>query len=412
MTKTNPFRPGAGRMPPYLAGRENEQSALLAETDILLDAKVGNSIIMFGPRGMGKTALLAWLKRQCLDSGIKPILTTPDEALKSTADLAKALFPTSWLPDEFRIATGVTGLLSVSTGWTNPQTKQEGDLKSHLITACKKQPIVLMLDEAHIAPSKDNYRLFLQMAQTVAREAPFLLILSGTPGLTSFLRTLGATFIDRSKKIGIGQIEQTAAQDAIRIPLQDEGITLPDQFPQSTSPPKPNATPTSCKNGAKPCGITPRRKPPPNSPPKTSPPSSHKSKPPAAALMRATTLKSEGNPELLHAAYVVAQAFQGKQSLQPDLPLINAIAEDLREVIPDPRARHSQSHRPRQRTQRPRLRLAPPQHHRHDPRPPLLHALCASPLRPTLSLTPITSKSTYHPQRLALPHIYSTHTNN
>jgi len=56
---TNPFRPGAGHTPPYLAGRDSEKSEFLK----LLDQKIilENAVIT-GLRGVGKTVLLDSLK--------------------------------------------------------------------------------------------------------------------------------------------------------------------------------------------------------------------------------------------------------------------------------------------------------------------------------------------------------------
>lgn len=51
---TNPFKPGAGHMPPYLAGRDHEQcefEKLLDQDDIL------ENVILTGLRGVGKTVL-------------------------------------------------------------------------------------------------------------------------------------------------------------------------------------------------------------------------------------------------------------------------------------------------------------------------------------------------------------------
>src|SRR5476649_2303780 len=51
----NPFKPGAGHMPPYLAGRNTETRdflRLLKQTSIL------SNIVLTGLRGVGKTVLL------------------------------------------------------------------------------------------------------------------------------------------------------------------------------------------------------------------------------------------------------------------------------------------------------------------------------------------------------------------
>src|SRR5260370_21173303 len=55
----NPFRPGAGQLPPYLAGRTvelDEMKKQLKQTVIL------QNVILTGLRGIGKTVLLETMK--------------------------------------------------------------------------------------------------------------------------------------------------------------------------------------------------------------------------------------------------------------------------------------------------------------------------------------------------------------
>src|SRR6266536_961597 len=62
----NPFRPGAGHMPPYLAGREEEGKEFkrLLQQDTVL----GN-LILTGLRGLGKTVLLETFKPMAMQAG-------------------------------------------------------------------------------------------------------------------------------------------------------------------------------------------------------------------------------------------------------------------------------------------------------------------------------------------------------
>ena len=55
----NPFRPGAGHTPPYLAGRKEERSEFLKllDQDIVL-----SNLVLTGLRGVGKTVLLDTFK--------------------------------------------------------------------------------------------------------------------------------------------------------------------------------------------------------------------------------------------------------------------------------------------------------------------------------------------------------------
>ena len=68
----NPFNPGAGQDPPYLAGREGE----LDKFSVMLQAvKAGKArnIMMHGIRGVGKTVLLHKFVQICLDNKFLPI---------------------------------------------------------------------------------------------------------------------------------------------------------------------------------------------------------------------------------------------------------------------------------------------------------------------------------------------------
>lgn len=55
----NPFRPGAGQMPPHLAGRNTERN----EFEKLLDQRPNfQNLIITGLKGVGKTVFLGSLK--------------------------------------------------------------------------------------------------------------------------------------------------------------------------------------------------------------------------------------------------------------------------------------------------------------------------------------------------------------
>ena len=95
---SNPFSPGSGHLPPYLAGREDEQSVFRKG---LAKMSAGKSppaaTVLYGPRGMGKTVLLRWFKNEVEPSGakkdlIRVVWVTPDQ-LGSPSDLWKCLMP-------------------------------------------------------------------------------------------------------------------------------------------------------------------------------------------------------------------------------------------------------------------------------------------------------------------------------
>lgn len=70
MLKINPYRPGAGLMPPYLAGREADIQAVEQMFEALSMNIPTQSVIFSGLRGVGKTVLLNRLQRSAEERGI------------------------------------------------------------------------------------------------------------------------------------------------------------------------------------------------------------------------------------------------------------------------------------------------------------------------------------------------------
>lgn len=63
-TSSCPFDPTPGRLPPYLAGREEEQRSIARYIHQLQHGERAPFMaVVFGPLGNGKTALLEWAQR-------------------------------------------------------------------------------------------------------------------------------------------------------------------------------------------------------------------------------------------------------------------------------------------------------------------------------------------------------------
>ncbi|MBI5865744.1 MAG: ATP-binding protein, partial [Planctomycetes bacterium] len=62
----NPFRPGAGHMPPYLAGRETETREF---RKVLDQTRILENPVLTGLRGLGKTVLLETFKPMAIQAG-------------------------------------------------------------------------------------------------------------------------------------------------------------------------------------------------------------------------------------------------------------------------------------------------------------------------------------------------------
>ena len=244
----NPFNPGSGGSPPYLAGRESEQGRF---RQILAKMSAGRSpdadIVMYGPRGMGKTVLLHWLKDEirgykkprffhkksnqvCTCSTTANKLATPAKMwtfLLSEETLAEKVLggeTTAGVKAGASAADTVSAEAFIAKTWKEKEPT-DGVLLNALISQCKKNPLVALVDEAHTM-EPGLCRSLLNLSQEVREGAPFLLVLAGTPGLSHFLTTVGASFVGRSEKMGIARLDAQATADAIVKPLDADGVHI------------------------------------------------------------------------------------------------------------------------------------------------------------------------------------------
>ena len=222
---SGPFRPGTGGLPPFLAGREPEQ-ALFGSLLAVLDRGEAppSEVILYGPRGNGKTALLAWVQEVAAPSYAVDVIRLTPSNIGTGLQLAERLLPKIWwdaiVPDTIALR-GLT--------W-RPGEKDAPAPEADQVLAARasKRALVLLLDEAHRLEPQVGEQL-LNAAQAVGRTAPFLLVLAGTPNLRAHLGTMGASFWNRSRKLRIGRLEESAAAEAIRRPLESEETSISDE---------------------------------------------------------------------------------------------------------------------------------------------------------------------------------------
>ena len=231
---SDPFTPGFGAIPPYLAGRADEQAVFRKS---LAKMSAGESppaaTVLYGPRGMGKTVLLRWFKDEVeqgveKDDSIRLVWMTPNK-LKSSMDLWKCLSPpATWikkfLPEV--VSAGFNAVLFFSATWGSEQLAKQ-TIQNTLISKGKKHPLILLMDEAHKMDAGLCNDL-LNLYQEIRPETPFMLVLAGTPGLRHFLSGVNATFVERSRKIGLGRLDEQSAADAIVKPFEEQGIQITD----------------------------------------------------------------------------------------------------------------------------------------------------------------------------------------
>lgn len=218
-----PFRPGTAGLPPYLAGREAEQTFFRTRIAAMADGvPPPNEVLLYGPRGNGKTALLVWLHDEIGRTGsVEAVRLTPPD-IPTGAQLAERLLPEAWwanlTPEDISVA-GFT--------WRPGRARPAPTARDILAVRTRKAPLVLLLDEAQaLAPEVGE--ALLNASQVVGRELPFLLVLAGTPNLRHQLARMNACFWSRAHQIPINRLGHEASAAAIRRPLDEEDIAVAD----------------------------------------------------------------------------------------------------------------------------------------------------------------------------------------
>ena len=238
--ENNPFKPGAGLPPPHLVGRSDEKGKLEAEFSAMKSSGIGNTILMYGPRGMGKTVLLGWLEGECGGWGIDTASFSAKNVLGSIDGLGERLLSGPARSGGHDVRTEFSGSVnipgdiakvsaSVKTA-PKPDAGRHIPLSDQFIEQASKKPLAILLDEAHSPPDTVVLMALLEAAQIASRCSPFLLLLTGAPELVNTLQetqSAATSLTERNKRIGVGLIKNSdEAAEAIRKPMEDNGITV------------------------------------------------------------------------------------------------------------------------------------------------------------------------------------------
>ena len=226
----NLFHPGDGRIPPYLAGRHAEKARFDAVARNLSNgiAADGNMIV-YGPRGNGKTAMLRHFTDNCVCDGMRPSILwmTPDD-MQSLEDMTEALVDEDkGLLDRFSPIAASLDLGIVRLSTEVAVARRSSFFRKILGSLCSRFPVVLIVDEAHnLDPG--IARALLKASQSVRAnpDTPFFLVLAGTPGLVPLLQQASASFWERGDVVELGRLSPEDTADALALPLADAGVSI------------------------------------------------------------------------------------------------------------------------------------------------------------------------------------------
>lgn len=247
----NPFRPGAGHLPPYLAGRDTEQK----QFETLLQQKpVLQNLIITGLRGIGKSVLMeslkpsaarhrwAWIGTDLTESAsiseeifaerLLTDLSVFSSALKIKGKKVKAIgFNATSSSGEIPLnyAT-LRGIFDATPGLVSDKLRGIIELVAGLAQAAGVSGIVFAYDEAQTMfdnPDEKQYplALLLDVFQSIQRKGTqVMLVLTGLP--TLFPKLVQArTFAERMfRVIELKPLGRQESELAIREPFKLKSI--------------------------------------------------------------------------------------------------------------------------------------------------------------------------------------------
>jgi AAA ATPase-like protein len=244
----NPYRPGAGHMPPHLAGREHEYAEferLLGQDEIL------ENLVLTGLRGVGKTVLLETFKPRAVQRGW--LWATAD--LSESASISETALAERLLADLALITSSATVTRSEPdrrVGFSPPGEAQEVPLSHELLASVyAKTPgltsdkikatlefaweqlrkrgehrVIFAYDEAqnltdHATRDQFPLSVLLDVFQSIQKKGiPFMLVLAGLP--TLFPKLVDArTFAERMFRVlTLTKLSEDESREAIIKPIE------------------------------------------------------------------------------------------------------------------------------------------------------------------------------------------------
>jgi hypothetical protein len=244
----NPFRPGAGHQPPYLAGRvaENREfRRLLGQSTIL------ENLILTGLRGVGKTVLLDTFKPMAIQEGWRWVGTDLSEStsvseesltVRILSDLAVTTSQVIVAREEIadlgfaRKSRSLVRFLDYETllaireatpGLASDKLKQVLEIAWTCLQREGARGVVFAYDEAqtlsdHAEDRQYPLSLLLEVFQSIQKKGlPMMLVLTGLP--TLFPKLVEArTFAERMFRVlFLDRLGPKDSRDAIQKPIED-----------------------------------------------------------------------------------------------------------------------------------------------------------------------------------------------
>lgn len=251
--RRNPFAPGAGTPPPELAGRDALRERVAVALDRIRAGRAAQSVILYGLRGVGKTVLLAAMRRDAEAAGMTVIAIEAPENRSLPAVLAPALRAALLRIDRLkgagdkvrRALSALAGFVKLKAAYgdltiaiehdSEPGLADSGDLEADLTdliaalgeaAAERGTAAVLFIDELQYVPEEQLAALIVALHAANQNRLPVTLVGAGLPQLLGQMGR-AKSYAERLFAFEpIGPLERADAEAALRNPIAAEGEAI------------------------------------------------------------------------------------------------------------------------------------------------------------------------------------------
>lgn len=242
----SPYRPGAGVMPPYLAGRSDEirrAEALLARTEHY-GGPADAPFILTGDRGLGKTVTLHAIANKARQRGFSVVSLTADRLSslphRLAAGVGEAVAASEgkrgsrkWRDrlNTFSVEITVAGVVTLSSNVDVKDAPVDRDALASLIAdgatrlrSVGKKGLIVSVDEFQDASESALVVVTNVLQDVMAGKGPVVAVGAGLPNTSTRLMKAGS-FAERFTYRELGLLTEEEATEALLNPASAVGVT-------------------------------------------------------------------------------------------------------------------------------------------------------------------------------------------
>lgn len=234
---TNPFSPTFGTAPPLLVGRDDTVRRVTTAVEVG-PQHPDYTILITGPRGSGKTALLNAIESEAERASwpaISVSASTPGLCERITRSAMGILNQTSTR----KRSVSSLSAMGFSVSWENPEsTEAVGgvDLRSALTVLAseldsRRLGVLVTVDELQGAEPGEMRELAVAIQHVTRREShPFLFIGAALPQIEdTLLADPGMTFFQRCARAQLEPLGDEDVAKALREPIRERGSAIEEE---------------------------------------------------------------------------------------------------------------------------------------------------------------------------------------